>query len=76
MERLSETTPSAPKSIINQFNAEFKDVEDIAMPSETNGLEKVKVYSPEDEIKSMHITPENTEKELKIKIKEILETSV
>jgi len=76
MERLSETTPSAPKSIINQFNVEFKDVEDIAMPSETNGLEKVKVYSPEDEIKSTHIAPEINEKELKVKIKEILETSV
>lgn len=44
MERLSETTPSPPTQIINAFNKEFKDVTDIAMPSETNGLEKVTIY--------------------------------
>jgi hypothetical protein len=76
MERLSETTPSSPKSIINQFNSEFKDIEDIAMPSETNGLEKVKVYSPEDEVKVTGMLPEHSEKALKVTIQEILETSV
>ena len=76
MERLSETTPSSPKSIINQFNSEFKDVEDIAMPSETNGLEKVKVYSAEGEVRGTPMAVEHNEKELKIRIKEILETSV
>jgi hypothetical protein len=49
MERLSETTPSPPKEIINAFNHTFKDIDDIAMPSETNGLEKVVVYSEEEE---------------------------
>jgi len=49
MERLSETTPSPPKDIIRSFNRTFKNVNDIAMPSETNGLEKVVVYSEEEE---------------------------
>ena len=40
MERLSETTPSPSVSIINAFNQTFKDVEGIAVPAETNGLEK------------------------------------
>ena len=48
MERLSETTPSPPKDIINEFNKEFKDVKDIAMPSETNGLEKIIIFKNEN----------------------------
>jgi hypothetical protein len=47
MERLSETTPSPPVSIINAFNKTFKDVEGIAVPAETNGLEKVIVFRDE-----------------------------
>jgi hypothetical protein len=51
MERLSETTPSPTKDVINAFNKEFKDNHDIAVPSETNGLEKVVIYSDPPEIK-------------------------
>jgi hypothetical protein len=46
------------------------------MPSETNGLEKVKVYSAEDEVRGTPVALEHNEKELKVRIKEILETSV
>ena len=50
MERLSETTPSPPVSIINDFNKAFKDIHDIAVPSETNGLEKVVVFKEDTKI--------------------------
>jgi hypothetical protein len=75
MERLSETTPSPPKSIINEFNREFKDIQDIAMPSETNGLEKVKVYSEEEEINAT-IGDIEAEGELKVRVKELLESTL
>jgi hypothetical protein len=45
MERLAETTPLAPEKILNNFNREFKELKnEIAMPPETNGLHKIKVY--------------------------------
>jgi hypothetical protein len=45
MERLAETTPLAPEKILENFNKEFKDLKnEIAMPPETNGLHKIKVY--------------------------------
>lgn len=45
MERLAETTPLAPTKILEAFNKEFKNLkEDIAMPPETNGLHKIKIY--------------------------------
>ena len=48
MERLAETTPTAPDSILSEFNARFKDEDkSIARPTETNGLHKIKVYMKE-----------------------------
>jgi hypothetical protein len=45
MERLAETTPLAPEKILHNFNNEFKELKnEIAMPPETNGLHKIKVY--------------------------------
>jgi len=45
MERLAETTPLAPEKILHSFNNEFKELKnEIAMPPETNGLHKIKVY--------------------------------
>jgi hypothetical protein len=48
MERLAETTPMVPEQILLEFNKKFKgDVdsdEGIALPVETNGLHKIKVY--------------------------------
>ena len=45
MERLAETTPLAPEKILDNFNREFKELKnEIAMPPETNGLHKIKVY--------------------------------
>jgi len=45
MERLAETTPLAPEKILHNFNTEFKELKnEIAMPPETNGLHKIKVY--------------------------------
>lgn len=48
MERLAETTPTPPDSILTEFNNRFKDEDKtIARPSETNGLHKIKVYMKE-----------------------------
>jgi hypothetical protein len=71
MERLSETTPSPPVSIINAFNKEFKDVNDIAMPSETNGLEKVTIYREKQEEPHVQLSVHD-DSELKHKIQDIL----
>jgi hypothetical protein len=76
MERLSETTPSPPKGIINEFNREFKDVADIAMPSETNGLEKVKVYSADEENNSITPQVEMRKPPMNVTLRRILETAV
>lgn len=48
MERLAETTPTPPDSILAAFNLRFKDEDKtIARPTETNGLHKIKVYMKE-----------------------------
>ena len=48
MERLAETTPSAPPAILDDFNRRFKDEDKtISRPVETNGLQKIAVYRPE-----------------------------
>jgi hypothetical protein len=48
MERLAETTPTPPDSILADFNSRFKDEDKtIARPTETNGLHKIKVYMKE-----------------------------
>lgn len=44
MNRLSETAPTIPASIINQFKHEFKNYTDVTKPVETNGLSKIIVY--------------------------------
>lgn len=45
MERLAETTPLASERIVKDFNSHFEKLKDeIAMPPETNGLHKIKVY--------------------------------
>lgn len=42
MERLAETTPSAPPSILDEFNKHFKDEDkSISRPVEVNGLQKI-----------------------------------
>ena len=48
MERLAETTPTPPDSIISEFNNRFKDEDkSIARPSEVNGLHKIRVLMKE-----------------------------
>lgn len=45
MERLAETTPSPPPSILDEFNIHFKDEDKtISRPVETNGLQKITVF--------------------------------
>lgn len=45
MERLAETTPSPPPSILEEFNRHFKDEDKtISRPVEVNGLQKVFIF--------------------------------
>ena len=45
MERLAETTPSPPPSILEEFNRHFKDEDKtISRPVEVNGLQKVHIW--------------------------------
>jgi hypothetical protein len=45
MERLAETTPNCPQSIVNDFNKTFKDNEEnVALPVEVNGIHKIHVF--------------------------------
>lgn len=66
MERLAETTPSCPRHIITEFNDKFSDLSDkIAVPLETNGLHKIKVYRGETHVK----TPLASDEKIKINIR-------
>ena len=45
MERLAETTPSPPPSILDEFNRHFKDEDKtISRPVEVNGLQKISIF--------------------------------
>lgn len=45
MERLAETTPSPPPSILEEFNKHFKDEDKtISRPVEVNGLQKISIF--------------------------------
>ena len=46
MERLAETTPLPPESILAEFTLKFKEYE-VCKPAETNGLSKILIYRKE-----------------------------
>ena len=50
MERMAETTPNCPREIIDEFNLKFKNITDISLPVEVNGLHKIKVFRQETHI--------------------------
>jgi hypothetical protein len=45
IERLMETSPPVPASIISEFNHKFKDPRGVAKPAIVNGLHKVEINS-------------------------------
>jgi hypothetical protein len=47
IERLLETSPAVPESIIKEYKETFKEYTDVAHPDITNGLRKVFIYSRE-----------------------------
>jgi hypothetical protein len=59
MERLAETTPMCPEEIVAEFNKKFKghSDEDIALPVETNGLHKIKIYRGSTHVNTPLDTP-------------------
>lgn len=65
MERLAETTPNCPQSIIDTFNNKFKEMEDVALPVEVNGIHKIDVYRAQHHV----LTPVATQLSLVIPTK-------
>jgi hypothetical protein len=61
MERLAETTPLPPESLLKEFALKFKD-EAVSKPAETNGLAKISIYRTEI------LTPLPSEEESRIRI--------
>ena len=60
MERLAETTPSAPEHILQEFNKRFKDEDkSISRPIETNGLQKLRIYRVPSDAKNIAIQIED-----------------
>ena len=58
MERLQETTPSPPPSILREFNSHFKDEDkSISRPVEVNGLQKVYIYRSTSRPEIININP-------------------
>jgi hypothetical protein len=56
MERLQETTPTPPQSVLEEFNRKFRDEDkSISRPIETNGLHKIKIYR--EKVDETHHTP-------------------
>ena len=48
IERLLETSPAVPESIVKEYKEEFKTYTDVAHPDITNGLRKVFIYNREN----------------------------
>jgi hypothetical protein len=55
MERLAETTPNCPQSIVDQFNHKYKDEKVIALPTEVNGIHPIKIYRVEHHVMTPQI---------------------
>jgi hypothetical protein len=66
VERLLETSPSVPESIIAKYKVKFKDETDVAHPEITNGIPKVEINT-DDEAKDV-VIPVMVPKESGIKI--------
>lgn len=57
LERLKEISPQIPDSVIKEYKDKFGDkYPDVAKPTETNGLDRIQVYSQELETSRMSIS--------------------
>jgi len=63
MERMAETTPMCPEPILKEFNEKFKvNKDDIALPVETNGLHKIKIYRGQTHVETPFVEDDSKSK--------------
>jgi NDP-sugar pyrophosphorylase family protein len=60
-DRLNEISPLIPPNIIKEFNNRFAHEKEISQPEETNGLEKITVYTPKVEVSAQTISEDKKE---------------
>jgi hypothetical protein len=60
MERLAETTPNCPVSIVAEFNKKYEHETKISLPTEVNGIHEIKVYREEFHLKTPPANPTQT----------------
>jgi len=59
-ERLQEIAPLVPQHILNNFNKQFKNYNNVAKPSEVNGLESISIYVPDEIAKEEDLKSESS----------------
>jgi hypothetical protein len=80
-DRLNEISPLIPPAIIKEFNLRFSDIKEISQPEETNGLEKISVYTPPTVEKVIQTSEEKNEEEITMPVSpsivlEVVDTAV
>lgn len=56
-DRLQETSPLIPRSVIAEFHRKFDSYTDISKPEEANGLEKIEVYLDSQQSLTIRVPP-------------------
>ena len=80
-DRLNEISPLIPPNIIKEFNNRFAHEKEISQPEETNGLEKITVYTPKIEMSAQTISEDKKEEEITLPVSpsivlEVVDTAV
>jgi hypothetical protein len=80
-DRLNEISPLIPPAIIKEFNLRFSNIKEISQPEETNGLEKISVYTPPTVEKVIQTSEEKNEDEITMPVSpsivlEVVDTAV
>ena len=56
MERLAETTPNCPPTIVADFNNKYEHEKNIALPTEVNGIHPIKIFREQTHLDTPKLT--------------------